>query len=299
MISIKEKRILDKFKNIYEMKLTNKPINNIDDYKNIKIDDTTFNKKMILKFINSLTEEEKNYTIYHSLLFVQNNNYEFIKQFTNSINKYGKNLEKYDNYILNQMIKYTIEFILTKENTLINPDIYTKFNKKYSDYLTKLNYYEMYSLPTVYRNILKSILFFSNDYVQTLNDIFTSNKYDEIIINYLNKDELNIFKNYLIRLIYFDAYVLIKNELKILLDEIFIFAEAEDIENIILNYIDHSIKNNIYKIPNNKEIKTEIFYAFLDFFLDENDKENAIKNVEKTSEKKLRLLNPLYKIDEY
>ena len=53
MISIKEKRILDKFKNIYEMKLTNKPINNIDDYKNIKIDDTTFNKKMILKFINS------------------------------------------------------------------------------------------------------------------------------------------------------------------------------------------------------------------------------------------------------
>ena len=32
MISIKEKRILDKFKKIYEMKITNKNLNTLDDF---------------------------------------------------------------------------------------------------------------------------------------------------------------------------------------------------------------------------------------------------------------------------
>ena len=43
MISIKEKRILDKFKKIYEMKITNKNLNTLDDFENIKIDNSTLN----------------------------------------------------------------------------------------------------------------------------------------------------------------------------------------------------------------------------------------------------------------
>ena len=46
-------------------------------------------------------------------------------------------------------------------------------------------------------------------------------------------------------------------------------------------------------------MKSDLYYAFLDFFLDENDKEISIKNVEEENQKKLRLLNPLYKIDDY
>lgn len=96
MISIKEKRILDKFKKIYEMKITNKNLNTLDDFENIKIDNSTLNNKMILKFLDSLTEEEKNYIIYHSIFYAGKNNSKFIKQILKNINTYGKNLNKFD-----------------------------------------------------------------------------------------------------------------------------------------------------------------------------------------------------------
>ncbi len=304
MISIKEKRILDKFKKIYETKITNKNIEYINDYKDIIIDDSTFNSKMTLKFLNDLTEEEKINMIYHSIFHAQNidNDYEFIKQITKCIKKYGKNLNKFDNKIIYKMILHTLKFIELQQDILINPDSYIKFNKKYSNYFNKINYCEITSLPTLYRKILKIVLSTNDDYVKTLDEIFNTNKYDILIMKYLNGTDINIFKNYLTRLIYFDSYILLKNELLMIIEQMKSLINdinEDDLANVILEYINYSIKNNIFKIPNNNEMKKELFYAFLDFFLDVNDKETKIKNVEDSNEKELRLLNPLYKIDEY
>lgn len=301
MISIKEKRILDKLKKIYEMKITNKNLNTLDDFENIKIDNSTLNNKMILKFLDSLTEEEKNYIIYHSIFYAEKNNSKFIKQILKNINTYGKNLNKFNRETLNIIILNTIYFI-DQQETLLTIDSLKKFNKQFSKYFNKIEYYEINSLPTLYRNILKIILFSNDDYLKTLDEIFNTNKYDKLIIEYLNDTDINTIKKYLIRLIFFDAYILLKNELNkitIEIQNIINEFDEDSLENFILDYINYSIKNNKFEIPKNNIMKSDLYYAFLDFFLDENDKEISIKNVEEKNQKELRLLNPLYKIDDY
>ena len=145
---------------------------------------------------------------------------------------------------------------------------------------------------------MKVILCSNDNPLITLDELLTSDKYDKIITDHIKDVNIKEYKKYLLRLIYFDAYVLLKNAISSISQKLNNIDENH-ILNPLLFLIETSIEANTFVIPTSQHAKNDLYGAFLEFFLNDNDKENSIRNVEKTSEQKLRLLNPLYKIDNY
>ena len=279
------------------------------------------NFKVITDFNDLYFENYKQILVTNSVVYaLENNKIDYL----NFVKNYISNLEKPLND-LNLFKAKTTEFAIlnlvskskkignvllfnTKSNEYTinnNKDLFNEIDKNFISFTSFTNFYK-----NILFNYLNQFDKFDRDLI--LDDFLTSNSLNEEFIKFsegsISKNKINIYKLFIIRNIISDNYLNITiskiesesdNDYN---DDIENDYEEEESNNFIderiYNYIDTCIDNNKYLLPSDDTLRFNMYVSF--FAYNELDtKENDIETVEGSLDdlKKLKLINPLYKLD--
>ena len=179
------------------------------------------------------------------------------------------------------------------------------------------NVYKINTITSIYRKILLDFLkkFNSDDLEIILDDILTTNKYDNELIksnDFLNRNNIIQFKCFIIRVILSDNYIDIKSTEKdiVLYDELFIDEDEEDFEDEFdyeddpIDLIDEQIVNYIENLkgaylPNDIELRYYLYNRFVMYNIYVKEQKFDIESIKDDSEtiKVLKKINPHYYLD--
>lgn len=278
-----------------------------------------FNDDYFIKYCNILIE---NATIYA----VENNEKEYLTYLKDNL----KNLKKtIDNEFMFRIkiSEFGIKNIINKN--LHNHNVDEIIKNKYKNLFESINNSFLTINPsiTVYRKILESFLKYTDDKEEILDIFLNTNRINKQVIklsnNILNINNINIFKNIVIRIILSDVYIhLVSNRIESKIDDNIndlykkyhddaedIIENSEDeveeqnklIEENILDHIYYCTNNNKYSLPNDTITRMHILSKFLmyDIYKDKNAREYEISTIESEEDKQyiLKKINPLYRLD--
>jgi len=200
-------------------------------------------------------------------------------------------------YNINTKIKYNKN--LDKETKENNLELYNKLTKTYS-------------VEVITKKIRKIILGFLNNYDSSnyeiiLDAILTTNKLDEEIIkydNFLNKTNLNNYKNLLFRIILSDNYIYLKSLEKDTAFEIEddVYNEIDEDEEFV-EYMDEQIIELLedYNLSELSDygVRLNLYSNFIIYNILLSEQKEDYKNIKNDKEaiKTLKKLNPFYFLD--
>lgn len=311
LISV-EKIILDIFIKVYQQN-----INNYINYKKENLNIILDNIHIPDKLINIFFKKTKNYlniiletSILYSIGYETKDN---CLKYLNYIDYYKEeinNIENLDNEFKRLTLYYLIKFLLHKNNKNIDIykyDIFRNNNKEMLIYIN--NNIKIYTINDLEKIIIYKILckYDLEDIEKTILDLTTTNKYDEDIKLlsdniYTNKNDILYFKNYIIKKMIFDTYIIentinkeIDDTLKENLnDSIFYDFIKENNITPIDKYIDYCITNNIFILPKDKKIIETLINRYSYCFFYPDKEQEYIENTK--NKKELKKINPYYRL---
>lgn len=229
-----------------------------------------------------------------------------------------------NNKELNKLINDEVVFRANITNFAFK-NIKNKLNNLYKDeeiinknkelFNKTCNYYSVNSYGNICRKIILDFISkFNNNEEIILDNILLTKKYDEKLINYseefLNKNNINEFKNFISRIILFDNYLHIKSmEIYNEDDDLNIYDDIVDFDDEydeiplmnkeILNYIDECLELNSLSLPEDTELRLNMYIYFITYNTYIDDKNFDLENIkdDNTNIKILKKINPLYLID--
>lgn len=326
-----EKEVLD----IIMQMIYNDKIDEMYEKRSMKIDfpitvPTEINFKVLTDFNANYFDKYQYILLNNALVYaLKHNNKDyllFIKEHINNLKNYLKNEMMFRIKTIELGYKNLInKFYLNnyKDKDIINKN--KNLFKKINEISVKKE-----TINQVYKNILFNLI--NNTYdkkPELLNQILSTNEFDKHIIELSNgiidKNDINHFKNIIIRLILGDTFLhIVSNymdeEYNDDSDNLYYKEDYDDkyeneqdyddkdldefekeIDMKILKHIEICVNNNIYVLPNDEDLRNDIISYFLIYntYTDDNTRKFDIETIEQDKEKKLVLkkINPLYKLD--
>lgn len=283
------------------------------------------NFKVITDFNNYYFEKYKQTLVTNSVVYsIENNKTDFLNFLKKYINDLNKTLDNI-NLFKAKTTEFAILNIITKcdkiGNTLlfnVNSNRETiNNNKSLFDKLNN-NFISIMSFTYFYKSILFNYLkqFSQTDRDDILDIILTTDEKDKEFIEFSNgiipKNRIILYKYFIIRSIISDNYLYvttarIENELNNYLQSInenenkfddFKKEYDSSVDKQIYEYIDDCIQDNKYILPKDDTLKFNMYIRFL-AYSELNSKEYDIETIEGSPDdlKKLKLINPFYKLD--
>lgn len=294
------------------------------------------NFKVITDFNDIYFEKYKRILVTNSVVYaLENNKVDYLNFVKNHLSNLEKTLNDI-NLLKAKTTEFAILNLVSKSNkigkTLLfnidsnkntidnNKDLFNKINNNFMSFISFTNFYK-----NILFDYLNQFDKFDRDII--LDTFLTTNSMDEEFIKFskgnILKNKINTYKLFIIRNILSDNYLnittsRIENELDDYLQSINNtykekanndyndvikndYKEEEDnsfIDEQIYNYIDTCINNSKYLLPSDDTLRLNMLVNFL-IYNESNSKEYDIETVEGSFNdlKKLKLINPLYKLD--
>lgn len=310
MLNLTEKYILNLFMEIYEMNLKNEIIKN-DKNLNIIFDESHIPNKIIEIFFNK-ANKYMSFILYLSIMYAigcsetvdRMKFLNFIKDYKENIN----NRENLDMEFKRNCVYNAIKYLIKKKNNSISLIKEEECFKVFNTLFQHINQKEIiYSLKDIERLVLEKLLEKYNNLNKenVILEIINSNKFDNDILKLSSgllkdSDDLKFFKNYLIRLIILDTYIVHSNLVKEKEKELFVIPFLNSKNSCLMTpelmYINNCLDNKKFIMPSNKMECLNIIKNFLVCFYDSEYRQKNLETVEKEKKKELSLIDPLYKL---
>ena len=310
MLNLTEKYILNLFMDVYEMNLKNQIIRS-DKNLNIIFDESHIPNKIIDIFFSKVNEQFS-FILYLSIMYAIGCSEAAERmKFLNYIEYYKENINNPNNLDIEfkriciyNAIKYLIEKKNNKISLMKEETCFKTFNMLYKHITPKGIIYSLRDIENMVLDKLFEIHRNSN-MENFILDIISSNKYDNDIFNlslgYIkDNNDLNFFKQYLIRMIILDAYVLHTNAVREKEKELLIIPFLNNHNSCVMTpelmHINSCLENKKFQMPSNKTQCLNIIKAFLICLLDYEYREESLGKIEEEKKKELSLIDPLYKL---
>ena len=300
MLNYIESNILNIFYNIYELKMTN-CINDKMPNMNIIFDEEHIPNMIIDKFLINIKDYIPNileYALIHALLYSNKNIINKFKDLKKNIN----NINTLNYETKRNIIYCSIKYLLTKKRNYIDEKEIEVLKNKHIELFSNINnLYDIKTINKFIRVIIEDLLdIYSDDDTDLIENILLSNKYDNEI-RFLSKgfiennNDIKIFKIYLLRIFFYDLYIIENYSKKEIIDNLPNNLDENSIIVPSLKFIEGCIKNNYYSLPKDIQLRKYMISRFiLGYFI---DKKEILEYSEKKEEKKLKKIYPLYKLD--
>ena len=249
-----------------------------------------------LSILYSLGYDEKS----EHLKFI--NYLEYYKNDINDINKLSIDFKR-------NIVYKSISLLLDKKNRII--DLYELDNvkDKYKSLFKYINNnIRIYTLNDIEKEIIYKIMckYEIMDIELVIKDLINTSKYDNDISynNFINNEkDILIFKQYIIRKMLFDNYIVeykdkedTINEYRNNIKNDFIFDNyIKNFRTPFDKYINFCLKDNKFYLPKDKELLDSIYNRYCYLFYYPDKEYEYIKNINKKDEKILLKINPYYK----